>query len=303
MSKLPWRPRAAIPRQHKTIGKKIHSVVSVILFIFCLLYIVWWGIFALKEKQEIDKTPKNAIAILLDTSLSMASADIKPNRYDHALGIVWWLLRSFDATYFTIPYWGIPILRTPISADTFGIQQVISEYTLWSYHTSPSYLWSAPGNAIWFAWDLLSKIPADRKTILLIGDGNTNTGFSIDTFIPRLQQDKIDLLICTIWEIWYTIGVDYVDTPIISERNVARLDYITSQTKGKWRVCNDKNESIKRITMQLKDTSIFKSKEKFFLATRLQHNPILQTIAIASLAYFILIAWLSFIRYLSPRKH
>ena len=302
MSKLFWRPRADIPWKYKNTWDKINSIISSILFMFCLFYIIWWGILSIKERQETDKTPKNAIAILLDTSLSMSSNDIKPNRYEHALRIVWWLLNSFEATYFTIPYGGVPILRTPISTDTFGIKQVLNNYSLWSYHVSESYLWSAPWNAIGFARDLLSKIPAERKTILLIGDGDTNTWFSIDTFIPYLQKDSIDLLICTIGEIWYSIWVDYVDATILSERNVKRLDYITSETKGKRRICNDRDESVKRIVMQLKDTSIFKTEQKFYLATKLWENPVLHIIGISSLGYFVLMAMLSFLKYFNSRK-
>lgn len=302
MSKLFWRPRADIPRRYKTLWSKINNVISSILFAFCLIYIIWGGILSVKEKQDLDKTPKNAIAILMDTSLSMSSNDIKPNRYEHALNIIWWLLNTFDATYFTIPYGGVPILRTPISTDTFGINKVLNNYSLWSYHVSQSYLWSAPWNAIGFARDLLSKIPAERKTILLIGDGDTNTWFTIDSFIPYLQKDSIDLLICTIGEIWYSIWVDYVDATILSERNVNRLDFITSETKGKWRVCNNRDESIKRIVMQLKDTSIFKTNEKFYLVTKLWENPILHAIAIGALGYFVLMAGLSFLKYFTHRK-
>lgn len=303
MSKLFWRPRASIPRKYKTLWSKINSVISTILFLFCLTYVIWWGILSVKEKQELDKTPQNAIAILMDTSLSMSSNDVKPNRYEHALGIVWWLLNKFDATYFTIPFGWSPILRTPISTDTFGIKQVLNNYTLWSYHVSESYLGSAPWNAIGFARDLLSKIPAERKTILLIGDGDTNTWFTIDTFIPYLQKDNIDLLVCAIGEIWYPIGVDYVGATIMSERNVSRLDYITSQTKGKWRVCNDREEALKRIIMQLKDTTIFKTNQKFYLATKLWENPILHAIAISSLGYFVLMAVLSYLKYFTSRKN
>ncbi len=282
---------------------KVISIISTILFLYCLVYLIWGWLLSIKEKQELDKTPKNAIAILMDTSLSMSSDDIEPNRYEHALGIVWGLLNKFDATYFTIPFGWVPILHTPISTDTFGITQVLNNYTLWSYHVSESYLGSAPWNAIGFARDLLSKIPAERKTILLIGDGDTNTWFTIDTFIPYLQKDNIDLLVCSIGEIWYPIGVDYVDATIMSERNVKRLDYITSQTKGKWRVCNDKNESVKRIIMQLKDTTIFKTKQKFYLATTLWENPILHAIAISSLGFFVLMAILSYIKYFTTRKN
>ncbi len=302
MSKIFRRPRADIPREYKTIWSKITSVISTTLFLYCLVYLIWWGLLSVKEKQELDKTPKNAIAILMDTSLSMSSNDLEPNRYEHALGIIWWLFTNFEATYFTIPYGGVPILRTPISSDTFGIKQTMQAFTLWSYHVSESYLGSAPWNAIGFARDLLSKIPAERKTILLIGDGDTNTWFTIDTFIPYLQKDNIDLLICSIGEIWYPIGVDYVDATIMSERNVKRLDYITSQTKWKWRVCNDKNESIKRIVMQLKDTTIFTTKQKFYLATKLWGNPILHSIAICSLGYFVFLSLVSLITYFNSRK-
>ena len=45
---------------------------------------------------------------------------------------------------------------------------------------------------------MLRTQPTKNKTILLLGDGNTNTGLTIDTFIPHLQQDNIQLLICAI---------------------------------------------------------------------------------------------------------
>lgn len=302
MSKVSWYPRATIPRKQKTAWQKRHTVITVFIFWFCVIYI-WliWGSYV-REKDIRDVSPNDAIAILVDTSLSMSSNDIKPNRYEHALNIAWWLLSSFNATYVTIPYAGIPILQTPISTDTFGIKQVLSQFSLWSYHVWREYLWSAPGNAIWLAANLLSQIPAEKKTILLLGDSNTNTGFSIDTFIPVLQQEKIGLIICTIWEVWYPIGIDHIGSVISSDRDIKRLDYITSEADWKRWICNDIPESIERITTYLKDNTSFKSSQNFSVAERLWKNDILQVIAILGIVYTILVNAISLIHYWTKNR-
>lgn len=78
----------------------------------------------------------------------MSAADIKPNRYAQALSIATGLIESYNAQYITIPYGAIPFIRTPFSVDTFGVEKVLSQYSLGSHHVNDAYMGSAPGNAI-----------------------------------------------------------------------------------------------------------------------------------------------------------
>ena len=78
----------------------------------------------------------------------MTAADVKPNRYAQALSITSGLISQYNANYITIPFGAIPIIRTPLSADRPGIIQVLTQYSLGSYHVNDLYMGSAPGSAI-----------------------------------------------------------------------------------------------------------------------------------------------------------
>ncbi len=256
-----------------------------------------WGIQAYRE--DTWKTPivQDSIALLIDTSLSMTAADVKPNRYNHALAIASWLISQHRAQYITIPFGAVPIVRTPVSYDQYGITQVVSQYTLWSYHVNDTYMWSAPWNAIWLAWSFLHGQSTPNKTIVLLGDGNTNTGYTIDTYIPYLRQDNIQLIICAIGQSWYVLWTNYADTPVISSLDVTRLDFITQQTNWKRRICNNINESVERISMRLKENTVITTESIPHTISELRHNSTAQWAMILGILYLLITSLGTYIIY------
>lgn len=256
-----------------------------------------WGIQAYRE--DTWKTPivQDSIALLIDTSLSMTAADVKPNRYNHALAIASWLILQHRAQYITIPFGAVPVVRTPVSYDQYGITQVVSQYTLWSYHVNDTYMWSAPWNAIGLAWSFLHGQTTPNKAIVLLGDGNTNTGYTIDTFIPYLRQDNIQLIICAIGQSWYVLWTNYADTPVISSLDVTRLDFITQQTNWKRRVCNNINESVERISMRLKENTVITTESIPHTISELRHNSTAQWAMILGILYLLITSLGTYIIY------
>jgi uncharacterized protein with von Willebrand factor type A (vWA) domain len=56
------------------------------------------------EFYYVAPQQQNAVAILLDTSISMSANDVLPNRYRHAISIATGLMESYQADYITIPF-------------------------------------------------------------------------------------------------------------------------------------------------------------------------------------------------------
>jgi hypothetical protein len=163
---------------------------------------------------------------------------------------------------------------------------------LGSYHVNDAYMWSAPGNAIWFAWDALRSYKTQKKTILLIGDGNTNTWYAIESFIPYLQRDGIQLYVCVIGESWYTLGQNYGNVPVVTFLDTWNLDTITQATHGNRWMCNARQSSINRIHLSLSQSIHSKS-----IISQLSMD-ILHTIAVACIIYNILIMLLTLLIYI-----
>ncbi len=285
---VPWSPRGRIPRKYLSWLLKIHTFISWNIIVLAILYtILWWLYFSFWQQNTTQKKAENSVAILIDTSLSMTAADVVPNRYTHALGIASGIISWFPAEYITIPFGAIPIIRTPFSQDRNGIQQVLWQYSLWSYHVNDAYMWSAPWNAIGIAWSKLSQQSSIHKTIILLWDGNTNTWYTIDTFIPLLQKDNIKLIICAIWQSWYVLWTNYADTAVVSSLDVARLDFLTQKTWGKRRICNNIQESVDRITMRLKEQTVIDTWHSITLNS-IWENRDLRYLLIAWILYMIL---------------
>ena len=72
----------------------------------------------------------HAIAVLIDSSLSMSSADIPPNRYNHALSLMTGLLDAYPAQYTLLPFGAYPMIRIPLSHDLDGVKHIVTATTL-----------------------------------------------------------------------------------------------------------------------------------------------------------------------------
>ncbi len=226
----------------------------------------------------------------------MTAADVSPNRYTHAVAIASGIVAWFPANYITIPFGAIPIVRTPFSQDRLGIQQVLSQYTLGSHHVNDAYMWSAPWNAIGLAWSYLTTQTSKHKTIVLLWDGNTNTWYTIDTFLPLLQKNNIQLIICAIGQSWYVLWTNYADTAVISSLDVVRLDFLTQKTWGKRRICNNIPEAVDRVTMRLKEQTVIDTWRDLHIYDLLK-NKDRHYIIIAGLMYSIVSLLMTYIYY------
>jgi hypothetical protein len=198
MLHLPRRARSSIPRNFQTTTQKWHTTFSRSSSLCILAYIgIGIRIGAMHPTQN-TAVRDSTIALLMDTSLSMSATDILPNRYQHMQSIVSGLVTSYPAEYIGIPFGAMPLVRTPRSRDEVGIRTVLGDDTLGSYHLSLEYMGSAPGNAVGFAIHELINTPSSHKTIVLLGDGNINTGYNRETFLPAIIQHRISLLVCSI---------------------------------------------------------------------------------------------------------
>ncbi len=289
----PW---ANIPWKYKSVWEKTYSILFICSAGYFLFYICVYWISLYKYNKVQSDSDSHAIAILIDTSLSMSAADVLPNRYTHAVSIAQWLVSSFPASYITIPFASTPLVRTPWSTDTAGIKDVLSQYTLWSHHVNDAYMWSAPWNAIWYAWNALRNYKTQKKTIILLWDSSTNTWYSIDSFIPYLQRDKIELYICVIWENEYILWQSYSDTQIKTIVDTGRMDAITKATNGKRWNCNARQSAINQIHFALDESE---HSESFLTWLPMDK---LHILAVICLWYNIIIILLSLIVYSTSWK-
>lgn len=294
VSRRPW---SRIPRRFQTTKEKIHSILLFVGSAWILLYV--WGMWLYTYLVTYNPIPTNAVAILLDTSISMSANDVIPNRYRHAISIATWLMHNYPAAYITIPFGWIPTVRTPWSEDSNGIETVMSQYNLWSYHVNQAYMWSAPGNAIWLARDYLKKYPWSKKTIVILWDGNTNTWYSIDAFLPYLVQDKIELLICAMWDTENVLWRNYADSDIVNAIDLDRMTYITQQTNGKRWICNNTEEAVERLMLKIREWTTLNTTLHLWDNIRtMRQNPVLHWITIGLVLYILITTTRGFIRYI-----
>lgn len=294
-----WKPWSSIPLSHQTRKQKLHTIAIFSASIWCLLYIWFVWLYSYFTANITIPSQQSAVAILIDTSISMSANDVLPNRYRHAISIATWLMQSYDASYITIPFGWLPLVRTPWSQDIQWIEKVLSQFNLWWYHVNQAYMWSAPWNAIWLARDYLKRYTTQQKTIVLLWDGNTNTWYSIDAFLPYLVQDEIQLIICAMWDTENVLGNNHADSPIVNAIDLDRLTYITEQTNGKRWICNDKDEAVENITTQLRAWTIVQTDLILWdIIRNIWTYPALHFISIISILYLLITSLRGFIRYI-----
>lgn len=290
------KPWASIPWAYRTGRQKIHYSISLLsgIYLFFYLGIIWLGSHLLPQ----SRSNTNAMAILIDTSLSMSATDVKPTRYSHALEIASWVINRYDAAYITIPFGGVPIVRTPASSDKQWIIHTLQQYSLWSYHVNSASMGSAPGNAIWLAWWYLRNSSASQKSILLLGDWNTNTGYSIDAFLPYLVQDNIKILICAIWDDNYILGRNHADSDVINTIDVDRITSIIEKSNGKRWTCNDSKQAIDNILQPLQQIQENPKILVWDMIQTIWQNQVARYIALACILYTIVTSLWWYIRYI-----
>lgn len=299
MRLVSWRPWSNIPLSFQTRKQKLHTIVVYIATARCIFYIWCIWLYAYFTANTTIPIKEWAVAVLIDTSISMSATDVLPNRYRHAISIATGLMQAYDANYITIPFGWLPLVRTPWSQDTQGIEKVLSQFNLWWHHVNQVYMWSAPWNAIWLAWDYLKKYPTEQKTIVLLWDGNTNTWYTIDAFLPYLVQDKIQLIICAMWDTENVLGLNHADSPIINAIDLDRMTYITQQTNGKRWICNDQKEAVENITTQLRAWTVVKTDIIISDSIRtIWTKPLLHFLSIISILYLLITSLRGFIWYI-----
>lgn len=286
MSYFPWTPRASIPRRYMSIPAKTHRIISWIIILYSTVFFLC-GASSFVIPSSPQNAPNHSIAILLDTSLSMSATDVLPNRYANALRIATGIMWAYPAEYMTIPFSAFPLVRTPFSTDIKGGQQVLWQYTLWSYHTSIEEMGSAPWNAILFARDAIKKQPTGKKSIILLGDGSENTWYNITTFLPLLQQDTIDLFICAIGKPEYVLWTTYGDVPVKNALDPSHVHAMTQAGQGKRRVCNDVQQAINQITMSLQENPLPSQRWWHRLLASPRENTIWKYLVIGGILYII----------------
>lgn len=253
MFQPPRRARSTIPRKFQSTTWQVRMIFSILTSLCIVMYICLGARIGSIHTTQHAQTRDNAVAILMDTSLSMSATDITPNRFTHMQAIVSWLVMTYPAEYIGIPFGAIPLLRTPQSRDGLWIRTVLGDDTLWSYHLALEYMGSAPGNAVWFAIGELEKSNATKRTIVLLGDWNINTGYNRETFLPLLRTQDITLLVCSIGKPWYIIGTRFDDAPVMSEVDTTPLTPFLAGAVGKQQLCNTIPEALQFLWSYLDD--------------------------------------------------
>ena len=84
---ISMKPWASIPRKYMSLLQKIYSSLTIISIAYFVFYTSIYAISLFQNYQEQKDSEHHAIALLIDTSLSMSAADVTPNRYQHAIRI------------------------------------------------------------------------------------------------------------------------------------------------------------------------------------------------------------------------
>ncbi len=251
-----YRIWSSIPRKHKTVWWKIHTILSSIFTAALFLWVLsLWFSYVYNIAQEKNKPN---IAILLDTSFSMSAKDVWISRYEHALNIISGVVTSIPASYSLITFWAIPMTMIPWTSDIEGFKHKLTQFNLWAYQINKQHMGSAPGSAIWLALYEFRKRENKQNTIIIFWDWNTNTWFDINGFLPHLEKDSIQVLFCVIWKQGNVLWLNHARSPVINEIN-SELEI--------WKSCNEIQDSIAYIKnrFQQNDTLTYESIHKKWL--------------------------------------
>lgn len=161
-------------------------LIIAIIFIFLAAARPYWGykIFPFNAKGR-------DILIVLDTSKSMLSQDVSPNRLAHAKLLIGSLIKDNPSDrYGIIVFAGTAFLECPLTADKTSLLNILADIDTNSISVGGTNI----ENALDAGIKAFSAAEGTYKAILLITDGDELQGNSIKA-IGKLKQLKIPLFV------------------------------------------------------------------------------------------------------------
>ena len=181
----------------------VKNMVSLGFILFCLIALArpQWG-FRLREvtQQGLD------ILVVIDTSKSMLTSDVKPNRLERTKLAVKDLLKQLNGDRIgLIAFAGDAFLMCPLTVDYGGFRTSLNELTTQTVPRGGTNV----GAAIKEAINGYAKIPAKYKVVILLTDGENLEGDPIAA-AKEAKQEGIKI---------YSIGIGTQEGDLIRGEN------------------------------------------------------------------------------------
>lgn len=185
--------------QTKSLKMKLFDIIPIYFRLFAAILII----IALARPQKIlkDELPPTEgvdIMLTLDTSPSMMALDFEPlNRLEAAKkNAIDFVMKRENDRIGLVVFGGVALLSCPLTLD----YQTLIDYISTTYVNMTQADGTAIGDAIATAVNHLKDSKAKSKVIILLTDGNSNTGTISDPMIAANMAKEFGIKI-------YTIGV------------------------------------------------------------------------------------------------
>ena len=177
--------------------KSFNNIILVLIIVFFILTLARpQGTY---EKQEVSKKGIDII-MALDVSESMLAEDLKPNRMEVAKENIQYFIDKTDSDRLgIIIFSGQAFTQSPLTFDYNILQEYLEKISVDSINQKVRGLnGTAIGDAILSAINRFKQSKERSKVLILLTDGDANTG--VDPFIAakKAQQENIKI---------YTIGI------------------------------------------------------------------------------------------------
>ncbi|MGL5124104.1 MAG: vWA domain-containing protein [Fusobacteriaceae bacterium] len=223
-----------MPLKNKIKKTKKHLISKYILLLSLIFMVI-----ALGRPQLVSqniKIKKNAIdmVISLDLSKSMEQSDFKPNRLEKAKEILkeFVVKRNGDRVSLVV-FGGDAYTKVPLTFDHSVIQKVVGDITTNDITSNDR---TAIGMGLGVAINRLKKSPSKSKVIILLTDGENNSGEMSPVAATKIAKD-LGIKV-------YTVGIgarEIVVPSFFGNRIVANkeldenlLQHIATETGGKY---------------------------------------------------------------------
>ncbi|MFW2330705.1 MAG: VWA domain-containing protein [Nitrospinota bacterium] len=251
------------------------------------------------------------IVLALDSSNSMRSQDIHPNRFLRAKEEMNLLLNELGGNRFGfVLFADKAVIECPLTADTMALKSFIAAASVGDINEQGTNIYSAIKSSV----ELLENSKSKTKIILLFSDGEDLSG-SINDSIKLAKSHNIQIFTLGIGstEGAYIPGIDYTDKEpryivdlrgrkVISRLDMKSLIHLSTKTSGQAFLADNKAMNIGKLTKQIAklERSKFMSVEVIEYKERFQLFIIL---AIVTLTIELLVQLgLSFVGEASSRK-
>ena len=222
----------------------LKSLFMVISFFFLIIALA-----GPKYGAKISFVSKKSatIVIVMDSSKSMLAQDLKPNRLEKAKSVLSNLIAGFKGNKVgIISFAGTAFWQCPITSDTICANKFLSSVSVENMPLC--------GTKIAKALDLAitgtAHIAEGAKAIILVTDGeDDDSGLPVLTEKAKKYKTKI-----------YTIGIGHKDgskipynnnyikdkygNPVISKLDEKTLNYIATETSGKYINLSEREDSV-----------------------------------------------------------